>query len=288
LLLDRGQEVTMNKTLFASALLCVLAIGCGKKKAGDIKSVCEDNFAHGEMENDKWSPGKGDKTAFMDYCVKQNPDVVRCSSMTIELGDKSCEKHTGISTDGFKVKMELGKLRNGNGGASGTGPAASQKPVEAAAAPEPPAPPQPACAANAYRHEGTPAFCMNLDPSLKPDGKGEQKRGDLVALVWEGPKYATVQVLIGTGTEEIEVRNMKQFIDFSQKGENAAPMVARGPWHGGYYFHTKTTGNSPDIHTWQYVTTGAAGSLKCLGSAYDDDAAMVAAVEAACASLQLQ
>jgi hypothetical protein len=106
----------MKKILFASALVFVGAstVGCGKKKSADIKSVCEDNFAHGEMNNDKWTPGKGDKAKFMEYCVKQAPEVVRCSSMEIDFGDKTCEKSTGVGTDGFKVKMEIGKLRNGD------------------------------------------------------------------------------------------------------------------------------------------------------------------------------
>ena len=106
----------MRQTTFVmliSSALALGAAGCGKKKGGDIKSACETNFSHGEKNDGKWSPGKGDKAKFMEYCLKQKPEVVKCSSMKVEFGDKSCEKHTGISTDGFKVKMELAKLRNG-------------------------------------------------------------------------------------------------------------------------------------------------------------------------------
>jgi hypothetical protein len=107
----------MKKTLKTAMMIGMLALAvgaCGKKKGGgDIKSECEANFAHGEMDNGTWSPGKGDKAKFMDYCLKQKPEVVHCSSMEIEFGDKSCEKWTGLSTDGFNVKMEISKLRNG-------------------------------------------------------------------------------------------------------------------------------------------------------------------------------
>ena len=103
---------TVITTALISMALTVTLAACGKK-GGGIKEECEANFAAGEMENDVWKPGKGDKAKFMEYCLKQKPEVVKCSSMKVEFGDKSCEKHTGISTDGFKVKMELSKLRNG-------------------------------------------------------------------------------------------------------------------------------------------------------------------------------
>jgi hypothetical protein len=127
----------MNKTALASVLLCIAVGGCKKKGGGDIKSVCEANFAHGEMNDGKWSPGKGDKAKFMDYCVKQNADVVRCSSMEIDFGDKSCEKHTGVGTDGFHVKMELAKLRD------------TTEATTASTTPTTPPPPPPATAADA-------------------------------------------------------------------------------------------------------------------------------------------
>jgi hypothetical protein len=104
---------TVISTVLLSIALTATVAACGKKGGGGIKDECEANFAAGEMENDVWSPGKGDKVKFMEYCLKQKPEVVKCSSMKVEFGDKSCEKHTGISTDGFKVKMELSKLRNG-------------------------------------------------------------------------------------------------------------------------------------------------------------------------------
>ena len=133
----------MNKTALASALLCLAVVGCKKKGAGDIKTVCEANFAHGEKDDGKWSPGKGDKAKFMDYCLKQKPDVVHCSSMEIDFGDKSCEKVTGVGTDGFEVKIELAKLRDTSGAiaADTTPPAPSPAPAPApgpAAAPAPP------------------------------------------------------------------------------------------------------------------------------------------------------
>jgi hypothetical protein len=137
---ERAWEVTMNKTALASVLLCIAVVGCKKKGGGDIKSVCESNFAHGEMNDGKWSPGKGDKAKFMDYCVKQNADIVRCSSMEIELGDKSCEKHTGVGTDGFTVKIELAELRDSRGATTNAAPTTAAAPAPAPA-PEPaPAP----------------------------------------------------------------------------------------------------------------------------------------------------
>lgn len=136
----------MKKTALASALLCIAVVGCKKKGAGDIKTVCEANFAHGEKDDGKWSPGKGDKAKFMDYCLKQKPDVVHCSSMEIDFGDKSCEKVTGVGTDGFEVKMEIAKLRDGVADAPPPAPAPAPTPTEPATdtAKAPVPPPAPA------------------------------------------------------------------------------------------------------------------------------------------------
>jgi hypothetical protein len=166
------------------------------------------------------------------------------------------------------------------------------KPQEPAKPPEPaeppPSEPQPACAADAFVRGAEPNFCINLKPEIKPDGKGESKRGDMTALVFEGPSFASVQVLIGKETEEIAVRNMKSFIEFRQKGADADQMVAKGRWHGGYFFHTRKEA-SPPIHHWEYITTGPKGSLKCIGSAYEKkEDTLVADVEAACKSLQFK
>jgi hypothetical protein len=94
--------------------------GCKKKGGGDINSTCEDVFAHAEKDGGKWSPGKGDKKAFMDYCLTQKPEVVHCSSMEIDFNDKDCEKLTGVMADdhtGFEAKHKLGDLRDGRAGA---------------------------------------------------------------------------------------------------------------------------------------------------------------------------
>jgi len=96
----------------AFAGLLVLFGAC--KKGGDINSQCEDNFAHGEKDDGKWSPGKGDKAKFMDYCKQQKAEVVKCSSMEVDMFDKDCENVTGIRSDGFKVKMKIAALRNGS------------------------------------------------------------------------------------------------------------------------------------------------------------------------------
>lgn len=95
-------------------LLTTFTMTACKKGAKDIKALCEDNFSKGAFDNGKWTPGTGDKAAFMEFCTKQSADVVRCSSMEIEMGDKSCEEHTGVkSPAGFKAKMQIMALRNG-------------------------------------------------------------------------------------------------------------------------------------------------------------------------------
>ena len=110
--------MTMKTMLGTAALTITLALaaaGCGKKKA-DIKSACENTFAKAEKNDGKWLPGKGDKAAFMAYCLKQKPEVVRCSSMEIDFTDKTCSKLTGVMADdksGFDTKQELGRLRDG-------------------------------------------------------------------------------------------------------------------------------------------------------------------------------
>ncbi len=114
------------------ALLSLSAVtGCKKKGGGgDINATCEDVFAHAEKDGGKWSAGKGDKKAFMDFCVTQKPEVVRCSSMEIEMDDKDCKEVTGVMAadhSGFETKRKLGDLRDGRGGppAAGSGSAAA-------------------------------------------------------------------------------------------------------------------------------------------------------------------
>jgi len=121
------------------ALAAALAGGCGKKKK-DIKALCEDVFAHAEKDDGKWSPGKGDKAAFMAYCLQQKPEIVRCSSMTIDFDDKSCKEITGVMAadhTGFDVKMKLGAMRDGRdtGAPSGDATPASGTPAPTAAQP---------------------------------------------------------------------------------------------------------------------------------------------------------
>ncbi len=85
---------------------------CGKSQ--DVKSLCEDNFAHGEKDG-TWIPGKGDKAKFMEYCVQQTPEIVKCSSMESAF-DKDCEKVTGIEAkdpQAFSISMKLAALRAG-------------------------------------------------------------------------------------------------------------------------------------------------------------------------------
>ena len=81
------------------ALLSLSAVtGCKKKGGGgDINATCEDVFAHAEKDGGKWSAGKGDKKAFMDFCVTQKPEVVRCSSMEIEMDDKDIKRANEIA-----------------------------------------------------------------------------------------------------------------------------------------------------------------------------------------------
>jgi hypothetical protein len=267
-----------------TTIITIIAITAGVtacKKKGDVKSLCEDNFAKAEKDDGKWSPGKGDKAKFMEYCTKQTPDVIRCSSMEMAF-DKSgdCEKHTGIRSDGFKVSMELARLRDGHP------PAGGGKPAEPVAEAETPPEPQPACGADAFQRDADPPFCFNLPAGFEPDGEGEQKRGNQTALVFNGPKYAKVQVLWGNETAEIATRNLKQLIDLVAT-EDSTGFVSKGAWHGGYHFHAKTEGKSPDVHKWQYVTTGSHGSLTCIANAYEGDDT-VAAVDEACRSLQFK
>ncbi len=98
--------------------------GCKKKGGGDINSLCEDVYSHAEKDGGKWSPGKGDKKAFMDFCLTQKPEVVKCSSMEVDFNDKDCEKVTGVMSDdhsGFETKRKLGDLRDGRAGAPPAG-----------------------------------------------------------------------------------------------------------------------------------------------------------------------
>jgi hypothetical protein len=106
------------KKLFVSvcAALALVAFGCGKGKKADVKSLCEGVFAHAEKDDGKWIAGKGDKAKFMDFCTKQKPEVVRCSSMEIDFNDKTCEKVTGVMQQdhsGFDTKMKIMALRDG-------------------------------------------------------------------------------------------------------------------------------------------------------------------------------
>jgi hypothetical protein len=110
------------------AFVAVFAVaafaGCKKKGGGDINATCEDVFNHAEKDGGKWSAGKGDKKAFMDYCVKQKPEVVRCSSMEIDFNDKDCKEITGVMAadhSGFETKQKLGDLRDGRAGAAPAG-----------------------------------------------------------------------------------------------------------------------------------------------------------------------
>jgi hypothetical protein len=100
------------------ASLAVGASGCGKKTK-DIKSSCEDVFAHAEKDGGKWSAGKGDQAKFMAFCLQQKPEIVRCSSMEIDFDDKTCSKITGVMAEdhsGFEIKRKLGDLRDGRDG----------------------------------------------------------------------------------------------------------------------------------------------------------------------------
>src|SRR5688572_3245359 len=84
------------------------------------------------------------------------------------------------------------KDKPGTTAAEPTKPAEPTEPAKPAEPPEPPpSEAQPACAADAFVRGAEPNFCINLKPEIKPDGKGESKRGDLTALVFEGPSFAS-------------------------------------------------------------------------------------------------
>ena len=90
----------------------------GEKAAAspEVIKLCEDNYAHGELAGDKWTPAKGDKTKFIAFCTEQKPEVIKCSSMTVEPDDKECEKVVGIHADdheGFATRIKFTQMRLG-------------------------------------------------------------------------------------------------------------------------------------------------------------------------------
>lgn len=96
----------MKITNLILALVTTLSLGACSKKSGDIQSVCDDVYAHGEKDG-TWSPCKGDKAKFMEVCLKATPEVANCSSMEHAFDD-SCESVTGFKSDtGFHTKMQI-------------------------------------------------------------------------------------------------------------------------------------------------------------------------------------
>lgn len=99
--------------LFAFSILALSALSLTtaacKKSSGDIQSVCDDVYAHGEKDG-TWKPCKGDKAKFMEVCTKATPEVARCSSLEHAFdNDPDCEKATGFKAegDGFHQKMQI-------------------------------------------------------------------------------------------------------------------------------------------------------------------------------------
>ena len=141
------------KKLIVVGLMAGMALGAAgcKKKSKDIKALCADVFDHAEKDNGKWSAGKGDKAKFTEFCLKQKPDVVRCSSMEIDFGDKSCEKVTGVMSEdhsGFDTKMKLAALRDGNPVPGEAPPPGDTKPAGGGDATKPAEPPAGGAAAS--------------------------------------------------------------------------------------------------------------------------------------------
>jgi hypothetical protein len=99
----------MKNGIVFAAVLATSAFGC--KKKGDINSLCDEAFSHYEKDDGKWTPGPGDKKAFMDYCAQQKPEVLNCWDMRKQMEDEDCKKLTGPGEDGFKVLMKLRELQ---------------------------------------------------------------------------------------------------------------------------------------------------------------------------------
>ncbi|MBA3460174.1 MAG: hypothetical protein H0T46_09455 [Deltaproteobacteria bacterium] len=110
---------------FMAVLALAAFTGCGKKKGGgDINAVCEDVYNKEAKDGDKYTAGKGDKKAYMDYCTKQKPEFVACASIDKAFDDDDCKKLTGVMAEdktGFEVKRKVMELRAGVN--SGTPPA---------------------------------------------------------------------------------------------------------------------------------------------------------------------